>query len=66
MFGGSDPEGITKPVELPGDKGISYYQGRSSLAGRMAYASIDFAGSGVPKAPFVPPGGMRDEDEMWG
>jgi len=63
---GNQGVNLATPLELPGDKGVSFYQGSSSLAGRMHKQTIDNAVSGFKDRPPPIVGIMRDEDEVWG
>lgn len=58
---------MAEPLELPGDKGVSYYQGASSLGGVMTSAAMD--SSNPTKWRIQDPAprrALQDEDEMWG
>ena len=49
---GAAGQSLSDPVQLPGDNGVSFYRGTSSLMGVMFSAAMD-------KAP-------EDDDDMWG
>jgi len=63
---GTPRANMATPVELPGDKGVSFYQGRSSLHGRMHVQCIEDAANNFRERPAPVTGVIKDEDEVWG
>ena len=57
---------MADPLELPGDKGVSYYQGASSLSGVMTSAAVDQTNPVKRGDDAAPSRVVREEDEMWG
>ena len=64
VIGGTRRSNITTPIEMPGDRGVSFYQGRSSLHGRMLGQSFESVAIGFKDQPIDDV--IRDEDEVWG
>ena len=64
VMGGTRRSNITTPIEMPGDRGVSFYQGRSSLHGRMLGQSFESVAIGFKDQPIDDV--IRDEDEVWG
>ena len=59
-------ETITKMEKMPGDKGVTHYQGIGSMAGRMHENLKDSLPSKAKPARAAEVKRYREEDEMWG
>eukprot|EP00277_Geminigera_cryophila_P012450 CAMPEP_0179447112 /NCGR_PEP_ID=MMETSP0799-20121207/30869_1 /TAXON_ID=46947 /ORGANISM="Geminigera cryophila, Strain CCMP2564" /LENGTH=92 /DNA_ID=CAMNT_0021237451 /DNA_START=88 /DNA_END=366 /DNA_ORIENTATION=+ len=63
---GDSSNNMTTMEKLPGDKGVTHYQGIGSMSGRMAENFKDtLPGSAKPTRP-PEVRRYREEDEMWG
>ena len=65
MFEGAG-ETMTKMEKMPGDKGVTHYQGIGSMAGRMHENLKDSLPSKAKPARAAEVKRYREEDEMWG